>query len=163
VIVRSWACLNRHCVNVFDMADADFPPCPRCGGLRVKWVPRPIAIKSEKTKQIDRTVTQLTETYGDKNYRSPRKHEATAPKVNPTVTPGKSMTFSPAGMPGWKTEVPLDAKGAPAAICAPTGVTASLTVKGLEKKVPVDKRSPTSHGSRPKYEASWRPPGGVPK
>lgn len=162
MIIRTWACLNRHCLNVFD-GDTDFPPCTACGGIRVKWVPRPVAILSEKTKQVDKTVAQLTATYGDKNYRSPRRHESTAPKLNPAVVPGKTRRFEPAGMAGWAADLPLDAAGNPVAICAPTGVTAKLPIAQTGQKVPMSKASPGPTGSTPRYEASYRPPGGVPK
>lgn len=164
MVIRSWACLNRHCLNQWD-GEGDHPPCPKCGGLRVKWVPRPVAIRGERTKEIDRTVAQLTATYGDKNYRSPRSRESMAPKLNPTPTAGKSMTFAPKlppGMEGWRTEVPLDQSGRPVAICAPTGVTAPLPIKGLEAKVPQNQKLAAATPAT-RVEASHRPPGGIPK
>ena len=162
MIIRSWACCNRHCLHQWD-GEGDHPPCPRCGGLRVKWVPRPVAIRGERTKEIDKTIAQLTSTYGDKNYRSPRRYESTAPKVNPTATPGKTMTFEPKGMTGWKAEVPLDRNGAPVAMCAPTGVVSPLSISKdkLGVRVPVDKRSATDTGAIPAYQARHRPPGGI--
>ncbi len=147
-------------MNVWD-GEGDHPPCVRCGGIRVKWVPRAVAIRSERTKEIDRTVSQLTATYGDKNYRSPRRHESTAPKVNPVATPGKTRRFEP--MTGWAVDLPLDAAGNPASICAPTGVTAKLPIAAdkLGTRTPVDKRSASPTGAVPHYEAVHRPPGGI--
>jgi len=164
MIIRSWACLNRHCLHQWD-GDGDHPPCPRCRGIRVKWVPRPVAILSAKTKQVDATVAQLTATYGDKNYRSPVRHERVAPRVNPIATPGKTMRFEPKGMAGWAADLPLDAAGNPAAICSPTGVTAKLPISAdrLGTRVQVAKNSPSATGSVPKYEARYQPPGGIPK
>jgi hypothetical protein len=149
--------LNRFCIHQWD-GEGEHPPCPRCGGIQVKWVPKPVAIKSEKTKQVDRTVAQLTATYGDKDYRSPRRHERMAPQVNPSVVAGKTMDFTPKGFSGWTTKVPVDANGNPHAICAPTGVTAKLPIQGLEKRVPVSKASPSTTGSRPQWEARHNPP-----
>ncbi len=156
MIIRSWICLNRHCVHEYD-AEGDYPPCPRCGGLRVKWVPRPVAIRSEKTKAADASVRQLTDIYGDKNYRSPRRHEAMAPKVNPTTTAGKTMRFEPKGMAGWSADLPLDGAGNPVAICSPTGVTAkvSLSPGQLGTRVP---ESGPSLGKHTRFDASHRPP-----
>lgn len=157
MIIRSWICLNKHCLHQWD-GEGDHPPCPRCGGIRVQWVPRPVALRSDRTKEIDRTVSQLTAAYGDKNYRSPRRHESTAPKVNPVVTPGKTMKFQPAGMAGWSVDLPLDAAGNPASICAPTGVTAKLPIAAgkLGVKTQVSEKSPNSTGMVPKYEAVHR-------
>lgn len=160
MIIRSWACLNRHCINQFD-GEGEFPPCPKCGGMRVKWVPRPVAIRSAKTTQIDRTVAQLTATYGDKDYRSPRRHESVAPKINPATTPGKTRRFEP--MTGWAVDLPLDAAGNPASICAPTGVTAKLPIAAdkLGTRTPLDKRSASPTGAVPIYEGRHNPPGGI--
>jgi hypothetical protein len=159
MIIRTWFCLNRWCKTTFD-GEGDHPPCPRCGGIHVQWVPKPVAIRSEKTKQIDRTVAQLTGTYGDKDYRSPRRHERMAPPVNPTVTPGKTRRFEP--VKGWAVELPLDQNGAPVGICAPTGVTA-VQKAAVGARAPIDKRSATATGAVPKYEARHNPPGGIPK
>lgn len=161
MIIRTWACLNRHCLHVFD-GDGEHPPCVRCHGIRVKWVPRPVAILSDATKKADRTVAQLQSAYGDKNYVSPRRNERMAPKVNPIATPGKTISFEPKASPGWKTEVPLDQNGSPVAFCGPTGVTAKLPISKdkLGVRVPVDKRSASNTGAVPKYEARHQPSAG---
>jgi hypothetical protein len=151
MVVRTWFCLNKFCRHTFDMADADHPPCVRCGGIHVKWIPKQVNILGERTKQADRDVRALQQVYGDKNYRSPQRHEAVAPKLNPVVTPGKTIPFTP--MQGWSADIPVDASGAPMTVCAPTGVTAKLPVNSIGQRVPVDKRSATSTGAIPKYEA----------
>jgi hypothetical protein len=163
MIIRSWACLNRHCLHSWD-GEGDHPPCPECRGIRVKWIPRPFAIKSEKTKAVDRSVAQLTSVYGDKDYRSPRRHESMAPKVNPSVTPGKTMRYNPAGgnaVAGAGIDMPIDQQGRPVAICAPTGVTAKLPVSGLEQKVGVSSRTHSKSGGTgavPNYQARHQGP-----
>jgi len=57
-ITRSYVCLNRNCQHEHTSAD-DYPPCPRCGGLRSKWLPKPFAI-SRVAAGIDQTVKEIT-------------------------------------------------------------------------------------------------------
>jgi len=161
VIVKTWACLNRNCLKVYDSTAGEFPPCPRCGMIRVKWVPRPVAIKSERTKQIDATVKELKETYGYKNYRSPVRGQAAAATTNRPAG-SRAQRFVPKGYEGWGADVPLDANGNFTAHCAPTGVTAKLKVEQGQRA------STTRVGDRTigvggNVEYSHRPAGGVPK
>jgi hypothetical protein len=113
---------------------------------------------------VDRSVAQLTSVYGDKDYRSPRRHEAMAPKINPAVTPGKTMRYNPAGgnaVAGAGIDMPIDQQGRPMAICAPTGVTAKLPVSGLEQKVPTSSRTHSQSGGTgavPRYQARHQGP-----
>ena len=45
MIAKSWACLNRNCLNTWNtFADRDPYSCPSCTGVRIKWVPKSIAI-----------------------------------------------------------------------------------------------------------------------
>lgn len=127
MIYRTWICLNRYCLRENTVADADHPPCPYCGGLRVKWVPKPVATMSQRTRNIDATVREIIATNGDKNWNSPVRDGRAAPKVNPSL--GSHTTqFSPAGMLGWTGTVPVDPKtGAPLAACVNTSVTAPLS------------------------------------
>lgn len=162
MIIKTWACLNRHCLRVFDSTAGDYPPCPRCGGIRVKWVPRALNIKSEKTVMTDRDVRQLQEVYGDKNYRSPKRYESAAPKVNPTAVPGKTMRFAPAGVQGWAADVPIGPDGNPLAYCAPSGVTAKISPT-LGQRASVARVGGRRLGVGGRFEGSWRPPGGIPR
>ena len=59
MIYRTWLCLNRYCLHENTVADADHPPCPACGGLKVKWLPKAVAIKSARTNSIDNTVAPI--------------------------------------------------------------------------------------------------------
>lgn len=163
MINRTWFCLNRHCKHEFTLADTDHPPCPRCGGIHVRWVPKPIAIRSAATTKADRTVTEMHAQLGDKNFNSPRMGERMAPKVNPTPVPGRTQKFAPVGAPGagWAVDMPLDQNGQmTGSYCGPTGVTAKVAHQ-VGTKVPVDKRAATATGAVPKYEATHRPPGGT--
>lgn len=155
MIIRTWQCLNRRCLHRWD-GEGDHPKCINCGGLHVKWIPGGFAIKSERTRNVDATVAQLQTVYGDKNYRSPRRDEAVAPKVNPPVAPGKTQRFEP--MTGWAVNMPIDQQGRPVSICAPTGVTAKVQIdkSQLGAKVGSTKVGATTIGVGGKIEASHK-------
>ena len=164
MIYRTWFCLNRHCRHEYTVADVDNPPCPRCGEVRVRWIPGTTGVISSKTRAIDRTVAELKQTYGDQNYRSPVRGERAAPPTMPALVKGRTRRFAPAGGGGWSTELPTTADGRlyDGAFCGPSGVTAKLArqVGSAAAKVPVDKRAATVTGAIPKFEAVHRPPGG---
>ena len=123
MIIRSYSCLNRHCRHEFD-SDGDFPPCPRCRGLRVQWVPRPVAINSSRTAAIDATARQLAADFGMTNFRSPQAGQPAALAPTPS---GRDNVFEP--QKGWRIAMPDDAlQGQGHAVCAPTGVTAKVKV-----------------------------------
>jgi len=156
--VMSFGCLNRNCLNEFttQVHNEQFPPCPRCGGLKVKWVPGGFAIKSATTQNIDRTVAELRETYGDKNYRSPARDESMAPKVNPSMG-SHAWDYKPNNGMGWGGRIPLDANGRPVAACVPSGVSAPLSV---QQNIAGPRSSRL--GAASQIEGSYRPKGGLP-
>lgn len=160
MIYRTWICLNRHCLHENTVADVEYPPCPRCGGAKVKWVPRTVGVLSSRTRNIDQTVRELArETYtdqGDKNWNSPRRGERAAPRVNPSLG-SNVMPYTPAGAPAWGANLPVDPKtGAPLAYCGNTNVTAPLRAEvgraygGQQRLKPV-----------PKIEGSWGSPADI--
>ena len=154
VIFRSWFCLNRHCRHEFTVADLDHPPCPRCGGSKVRWLPRTVGVISAKTQAIDATVKETLQVIGDKNYTSPRMGERMAPPLNPMAR-GPTKKFAPA--PGWAIDCPVGADGnINQAFCAPAGITAKVN-HGVGTKTQLRADSPSSTGMLPKYEAVHRP------
>jgi len=123
MIIRTYSCLNRYCRHEFD-AEGDFPPCPRCRGLRVQWVPKPVAIRSASMKRIDTTARELAADFGLSNFQSPRFGE---PAVKPAPQKTGENYFEP--MKGWRINVPDAAlAGQGHALCMPTGVTAKIKV-----------------------------------
>ena len=160
MIIKTWLCLNKHCLNQFDSSDGEFPPCVRCGGIKVKWVPKPFGIKSERTKQADRDVRGLQEAYGDRDYRSPRRGESAAPRTNPVPIQGKTQRFTP--MAGWSADVPIDQSGNMVPYCAPTGVTAKIA-PAIGSRAPVVRMDGRQLGVGGKFEAVHRPAGGIPR
>jgi len=162
MIYRTFFCLNRNCPQEeFTITDMEDPPCPACAG-RCQWLPRTTGTLSPKTQNIDSTVRELQQAYGDKNYQSPVRGEPMRPKPPPEVA-GRSMRFAPKSNPGWAVNLPVDQNGhlTGASFCGPTGVT----VKGQHPvgdgraKVPLNNK--VSGGPTPQVEASHRPPGGV--
>lgn len=126
MIIRTYSCLNKNCRNEFDSA-ADHPPCPRCRGRRVQWVPRPVAINSARTASIDKTARELAADFGMTNYRSPEFGKP-AIVAKPTAGPATGdLPYEP--MKGWRMNMPASAlSGGGHAVCGPTGVTAKIKV-----------------------------------
>jgi hypothetical protein len=164
MVNRTWFCLNKWCRHEFTMADADHPPCPRCGGLHVRWVPKPVAIKSAATQKADATVAQMQQQYGDQNFNSPRRYERMAPQVNPTVVPGKTQRFAPASpLPGFALDVPVGPSGAiEQAYCGPTGVTSPVSAQ-IGARAGTTRVGGSRLGVGGRFEGVHRPPGGIPK
>ena len=130
MIIRTYSCLNRNCRHEFD-SDGDFPPCPHCRGLRVQWVPRPVAIRSSAMASIDATARQLAADYGLTNFHSPEfgqpaVRKSVQPQLQKNIERGPN-SYEPA--PGWRIDLPASAlTGKGHAVCAPTGVTAKVKV-----------------------------------
>ena len=145
MIYRTWICLNRNCLRENTVADADHPPCPYCGGRRVKWLPKPVATRSAKTQQIDATVRELQQGHGNKNFNSPRRDERMEPRYNPPL--GSHTTqITPAGMPGWTTTVPVNPQtGAVMTSCYNAPVTAPLKVERERGYAGAQRLKPVPH------------------
>jgi len=154
MVTRAYSCLNRNCRNEFN-SEADHPPCPRCRGLRVQWLPKPFGI-NKGSASIDRTVRQLAEDYGMKDFRSPQRGQQVKIPTAVTANGRQAGTFEP--QKGWRIPMPESAlSGAGHAVCAPTGVTAKVSV-AFDQKVAASK----TLGAGSQIEGSYRPKGGVP-
>lgn len=152
MITRSYTCLNRNCLNEFDSTE-DHPPCPNCGGLRVKWLPRPVAI-GRVAGSIDKDVRALADTYGMADINSPqRDRAATVTRAQPT---GPVLPFQ--ASQGWNMSLPaacLARNGA--SYCEPVNYGA---LPPLQQKVPGPQWKPNL--PRPVIEYAHRPKGGLP-
>ena len=164
MIVRTYACLNRHCRHEFDHAGGGgggFPPCPRCRGLRTQWIPRPVAIRSPATTHADTIARQLAADFGMTNFASPQVGRAAIrgrPGYTTTPQPNGPMTYEP--QPGWRVNMPAEAlAGDGKAFCAPTGVTAKIKVDpnagALKESDP--RMSMNAMRANTKIEGSHRP------
>jgi len=155
MVIRSYTCLNRNCRNEFDSSE-DHPPCPRCRGLRVQWLPRPVNINSRgRAAAIDKTVRELVEAHGMTDFRSPQRGESVMKRPTPPPS-GEAHAFEP--QPGWRINMPDSAmQGRGHAVCATTGVTAKVAVP-FDRAVPASK----TLGAASRIEGSYRPKGGIP-
>ena len=124
MVRRSYSCLNRRCQSEFD-SEQDHPPCPACRGLRVQWIPKPVAIRSAQTTQTDKTVRELAADFGLSNFRSPQRDQRA--KMPLHSNNGDTTVFEP--QKGWRLPMPASAlTGQGHAVCGPTGVTAKIKV-----------------------------------
>lgn len=161
-VTRTYECLNRHCRRQFN-STANHPPCPRCRGIHVKWVPGTFAILA-KAPAVDRTVRDLAETQDVKNFRSPKRGRGVAlPRAPVPASSGRTMPFTPTGASGWTAQVPVDAKGAPIAACVPTNVTAPLPIGKMGQIDKVQEKNGNFGEPVPLVQARHRPRGGIPK
>lgn len=122
MIIRTWGCLNRNCRNEWT-GEGDHPPCPKCGALKVKWIPGGFAIV-KKSPGYDKTIRQLTDRQGLTNINDPRAGERAAPRAAvPTAA-----KFEDVSVGGFKGKVGLDAKGKPVPTCLPNGMSDKMTI-----------------------------------
>jgi hypothetical protein len=159
MIIRSYACLNRRCRFEFD-SEGDFPPCPRCRGIRVQWVPKPVAINSSRTAAIDKTARELAADFGLTDFRSPQPGRAAMPAPpisNPERPPAgrDGNMFEPAR--GWRIKLPDEAlAGGGHAVCAPTGVTAKIKVDPNAGGLPATNWGPDRIRANTRIEGTHR-------
>jgi hypothetical protein len=157
MVTRTWACLNRHCQSQFDH-EADFPPCPRCGGIRVKWLPRPFGILSTGTRQADQTAKSLADDFQLTDFRSPATGRNNSLPHGAPAAAQNAVSWAAPGMHGWN--LPADAQGRVLSACVPTGVTAKLSGQHIPQGVV--KRSSTLGAAAQIAHVPYRPPGGLP-
>lgn len=159
MIYRTFFCLNKHCRHEFTVTDNMYPPCPRCSGLKTKWIPKTTGVISGKTRQADADVRGLQRIYGEKNYKSPSMGQRMEPRHNPELIPGQTQRYGAPGFAGWSTEIPIDPQTGvmPRSYCGTTGVTAKLA-SPVGNKTPIMPQAATSTGGIPAYEASHRGP-----
>jgi hypothetical protein len=69
-VLRSWSCLNRRCRHEFDSGEPA-PDCPKCGNVRVSYVPGGGHVLSGRTRSLDSTVRQQADRYGFSDLNSP--------------------------------------------------------------------------------------------
>ena len=74
-IHRTWQCHNTACARVFNSHQRN-PACPKCGCIRVGWVPGRVNIGSETTRHNDTTLRDLAQAYGLSDLRSAREGES---------------------------------------------------------------------------------------
>ena len=95
MLSRNWQCMNGRCRSVFHSYDHGNPPCPRCGCVRVTWIPGGGHVSN--VKGPDATLRSLANSYamGDINSASPSRLNRSMPKHNPVVADGPVLNFAP--------------------------------------------------------------------
>src|SRR5215471_341346 len=85
MLSRTWQCANKRCGAQFHSYEHGNPPCPRCGCVRVGWVPGGGHVSS--TKGLDASLKALAQSYGmsDINSASPSRLNRAMPKHDPVV------------------------------------------------------------------------------
>jgi predicted nucleic acid-binding Zn-ribbon protein len=63
LIIRTWGCQNKACLSVFDSGERN-PACPRCGCVRVGWVPGRVNVGSDATRAADADLKTLAARFG---------------------------------------------------------------------------------------------------
>jgi hypothetical protein len=122
MIIRTWGCLNRRCRNEWT-ADGDHPPCPKCGALKVKWIPGGFHV-AKKSPGYDKTIRSITERAGMTNMNDPAAGERAAPR--PKVA--AAAKFQDITVGGYGGKVGLDAAGRPVPTCMPNGMSDTMTI-----------------------------------
>ena len=95
MLSRNWQCLNGRCRATFHSYEHGNPPCPRCGCLRVTWIPGGGHVSG--VKALDASLKALAAGYGmsDINSASPSRRNVAMPKHDPVVADGPVLTFAP--------------------------------------------------------------------
>lgn len=133
-ILRSWQCLNRRCKSIFDHGDPN-PACPKCGNVRVQWVPGGGHI-AKVAPGMDRTLRGLANRFGltDMGQRGGTHAGEAAKPDRPTPRPVDPSTPMYRPAPGF--EVPWSA-GPTAAFSSqvfPLGSTSRVPINGPKFK-----------------------------
>jgi hypothetical protein len=98
MISRDWQCLNRGCAEVFHSFEKSNPPCPKCGCVRVDWIPGGGHIMA-KAPGYDRLLREQADRFGFTNLNSPSpsRLNRAAPRVEQPKPDygGQPMHFAP--------------------------------------------------------------------
>lgn len=70
MISRDWMCLNPRCRSTFHSFEKANPPCPKCGCMRVDWVPGGGHIMA-MAPRVDKRLRAISDQHGGMNLNSP--------------------------------------------------------------------------------------------
>jgi hypothetical protein len=82
MISRDWRCLNDRCSETFHSFDPANPACPKCGCVRVSWIPGGGHISSIAPR-MDARLRSIADQHGftNLNSASPSRLNRAAPRV----------------------------------------------------------------------------------
>ena len=134
-VLRTWQCQNRNCGRTFD-AWRDYPRCPHCKCVRTNWIPAGGHVGGERTGFIDKTLKELTASYGMTNMNTDTRlregdRAMPAPRQAPAPQPNGQMQFAP-GFAG--TPYTIDAGGKVHGVCMPSTIPATAKVKATTEQ-----------------------------
>jgi hypothetical protein len=89
VISRDWHCLNTVCGTVFHSFEKANPPCPKCGCVRVDWVPGG-GHRMDLAPRVDARLRGIADQHGMTNLNSPSpsRLNRAAPRIDtPPISP----------------------------------------------------------------------------
>lgn len=135
MLSRDWQCGNKRCGCVFHSYEHSNPPCPRCGCVRVSWVPGGGHVGSMQA--LDASLKNLAKSYGmsDINSASPSRLNRAMPKHDPVVADGPVLNFAPG------FAAPFNRAGR--ATCEPSRTGVNFTVRSAaEAKLPKQNNMP---------------------
>jgi hypothetical protein len=112
-------CLNRRCGTEFSAWEAN-PECPKCGNVRVQWVPGGGHVAGT-SRAADVDLRTLADNYGLSNLMSAARGERAKPPLNrpsaPRATRNDAVQFSP----GFASRpYVMDNQGHAHAVCEPS-------------------------------------------
>ncbi len=122
MISRDWHCLNERCAHEFHSFDAANPPCPKCGCVRVSWIPGGGHIMA-MAPRVDARLRSIADQHGMTNLNSPSpsRLNRAAPRIEAKpISPEMGIrNFGPG------FSAPVSAHGA---ICVPSA--APIDIRG---------------------------------
>jgi len=95
-VIRNWACLNGRCGKTFESWDAN-PECPKCGCVRVQWVPGGGHVAGT-ARAADAELRTLADNFGLNDIMSARRGERAKPPmqhVNVQQSRETAVQFAP--------------------------------------------------------------------
>jgi len=122
MISRDWQCMNQSCGETFHSYEKANPGCPRCGCVRVNWIPAGGHI-GKVAPRADATLRSLADSYAMTDMNSPshsRLNRAMPalqqPATDPSLgqrhfAPGFSSPVSPHGATCAPSTAPIDVRG----------------------------------------------------
>ena len=127
MISRDWHCQNERCGHGFHSYDPANPPCPKCGCVRVSWVPGGGHIMG-MAPRVDARLRDIADQHGftNLNSASPSRLNRAAPKYEPgPAMNGYTHNF---GM-GMSSPVPIPDPNNTRTFCVPSSTPVYATGK----------------------------------
>jgi hypothetical protein len=154
-VLRSWQCQNARCNKQFDAWEA-YPTCPKCGNVRVQWIPGGGHIAGTAAA-ADSELKKLADQFGLSNLNSARRDQAAKPVVTPPAAPREwhnAMQFAPGFA---ATPYVMGQNGRPMPVCVPSMQGVSFKTKVMPGNAVAHSRTVPGVHAGTRIEASHRP------